>query len=558
MSDAKNGAPDLSEVPEAEVRTQKRRFSIVWLVPLVAVAIGGWLVYKAITEKGPTITITFKSAEGLEAGKTKVKYKDVELGQVASIELSDDLSHVVVTAEMAKQAEKFVSENTRFWVVRARVGATGVSGLGTLFSGAYLELDPGKPGKTAHKFKGLEKPPIVTADLPGSHYTLEAGTRGSIDIGAPVYYRSIQAGQVVAYQLDQDGQKVEFKIFIDHPYDKFVYTNTRFWNASGIDFKLDAEGIRVDTESLTSILVGGIVFEIPPNTVPAASAQKETVFELHKNYEAAMQESYATKALWLLYFDESVRGLAAGAPVEMYGIRIGEVIDVWLEYDRDQATFRAAVVIQIQPERATLIGQEEDSAEKARKRAEELVAKGLRGQLKTGSLLTGQKLIALDFFPDAKPATIDWEAKPHPSWPTAPTPMEEIGSKVTRIVDKIDGLPLEQIGKDLQAAVGNAKQLTASPEFLQAVRNLNATLKETQVLISDLRTRVAPEIGAVLEQAKQSLASAEEMLGTDSPVQIRMNAALEEIAGAARSLRMLTNYLERNPEALLRGKGKQK
>jgi paraquat-inducible protein B len=556
MTESKNNAPELNEVPEAEVRTKHRRFSIVWLVPLVAVAIGGWLVYKTITEKGPTVTITFKSAEGLEAGKTKVKYKDVDLGQVASIELSDDLSHVVVTAELAKQAEKFVSQNTRFWVVRARVAATGVSALGTLFSGAYIELDPGEPGELAFNFKGLESPPVVTTDLPGSHYVLTAKTRGSINIGTPIYYRKIQVGQVVAYQLTEDGQTIEFRIFIDEPYDKFVYADTRFWNASGVDLKMDAEGIRVDTESLTSILIGGIAFDIPSGSDMQAPAAKDSVFELHKNFDQAMEKTYVAKSRWLLYFHESVKGLAPGAPVELYGIRVGEVIDVWLEADEAGLTFKAAVVIEVESERVAREGYRYVSPEERKMRSNYMVEKGFRGQLKTGSLLTGQKLIALDYFPDAEPARIDWDAKPYPVWPTASTPMEEIGAKVTRIVNKIDGLPLEQIGEDLQASVSNVKQLTASPEFLRGVRNLNETLKETQGLISDLRTQVTPEIVTTLEQATQSLSSAQEMLNADSPLQIRLNAALEEIAAAARSLRLLTEYLERHPEALIRGKGK--
>ena len=244
-----NDVPQLKGVPEADIRTQKRRISIVWLVPLVAVVIGGWLVYKAISEKGPTITITFKSADGLEAGKTKIKYKDVEVGRVDSIVLSKDLSHVIVKAEFVKGSKNYLSQNTRFWVVRARVAAGGVSGLGTLFSGAYIGIDPGNPGTPATHFEGLEVPPVVTTDLPGSHFVLRASSLGSLNVGAPVYFRRIEVGQVISYQLDEDGQAVTVKVFVHDPHHQLVRKNTRFWNASGLDVAIGAEGIRVDTES---------------------------------------------------------------------------------------------------------------------------------------------------------------------------------------------------------------------------------------------------------------------------------------------------------------------
>ena len=218
MSNSKNDKADLKDFPDPEFRTKKRRISIVWLVPLVALAIGGWLVYKALSEKGPTVTITFKSAEGLEAGKTKIKYKDVELGQVDSIELDDDLSQVILKAELVKKAENFLSENTRFWVVRARIAAGSVSGLGTLFSGAFIGLDPGEPGKPATHFQGLEKPPVVTTELPGSHFVLRASSLGSLHIGDPVYFRRIEVGRIVNYKLDEDGQAVTIEVFIHDPH----------------------------------------------------------------------------------------------------------------------------------------------------------------------------------------------------------------------------------------------------------------------------------------------------------------------------------------------------
>jgi len=555
MSNSKKDVPDLNDVPEAEVRSRKRHISIsiVWLVPLVAVVIGGWLVFKAFSEKGPEISITFKSAEGLEAGKTKIRYKDVELGQVSAIKLSEDLSEVVVTAELVRDAENFLSVNTRFWVIRARVGVSGVSGLGTLFSGAYITLDPGMPGNTTHYFKGLEQPPLVTTDLPGRHFLLKSANRGSLDIGSPVYYRKIQVGQVVAYHLEEDGHTILFKVFINAPYHTYVYHNTRFWNASGIDLKMDTQGVQIDTESLVSILIGGISFGIPQAELPEKPAEDEALFNLFKNRDEATERTYLEKTKSILYFDESVRGLDIGAPVEFWGIQMGQVLDVKLVYDQQKSNFRVRVLVETETERfyeAGFVGSDTDR----QKMLEGLLARGFRAQLKTGNLLTGKQVVILDFFPDAEPATMTSEDGT-PIFPTVPAPMAEIATKFTQILNKIDDLPMEQIGKDLRDTVHGAKQIAESPDILKAIGNLNATLAETRMLVSDLRTKVTPEINIVLEEARKSLANAEHMLNADSPLQVKMNTALEEISGAARSLRLLMNYLERHPESLLRGKG---
>jgi paraquat-inducible protein B len=555
MSESKKDGSDLNGVPEAEVRSRKRRISIVWLVPLVAILIGGWLVFKALSEKGPVISITFKSAEGLEAGKTKIRYKDVELGQVSAIELSEDLSEVVVTAELVKQAENFLSVNTRFWVVRARVGVSGVSGLGTLFSGAYITLDPGEPGNVTHHFKGLENPPLVTTDLPGRLFLVAADSRGSLDIGSPVFYRKIQVGQVVAYHLSEDGQTIIFKVFINAPYHEYVYQNTRFWDAGGIDLKMDTRGVQVDTESLVSILIGGISFGIPHGAEPGPTAEGEALFNLFKNKDEARAKTYLAKSKSVLYFDESVRGLDIGAPVEFWGIKMGQVLDVKLVFDNHTEKFRIRVLVETETERfyeAGFVGNDVDR----KKMVETLLKRGFRAQLKTGNLLTGKQVVILDFFPDAEPTTMTYEDG-YPVFPTVPTPMAEISTKFMQILEKIDRLPIDQIGNDLRDTVHGAKQIAESPDIIEAIRNLNATLVETRLLVSDLRTRVTPEINSVLEGARQSLANAEQILNADSPLQVKMNTALEEISGAARALRLLMDYLERHPESLLRGKGQE-
>ena len=548
--------PDASELPEPVIRSGKRQVSIVWLVPVVALLIGGWLIYKAVTEKGPEITITFRTAEGLEAGKTKIKCKDVEIGLVEEITLSKDLTQVIVKAQLVREADSYLSENSRFWVVRARVSTSSVTGLGTVFSGAYIDIDPGAAGKKTRHFTGLEDPPIVTTWEKGRHFILKAQRKGSLDIGSQVYYRQIEVGRVAAYNLEPDGTGITFKVFIKDPYPVFVRKNTRFWNASGIDVKLDAQGIRVDTESFVSVLVGGIAFDVFESSgAPAeAAAPEDEPFKLFPSREAAQEKIYSAKNYFVLLFDESVRGLSPGAPVDFRGIQIGQVIDIKSEFDLKRNKVKIPVIVTAEPERISFIGELPEGVTRETL-VDYLVERGLRAQLRTGSLLTGQIYIALDLFPDAKPAKlVRGERYGYPEFPTTPTQFEEIGSKVTQLVAKIDKIPIEQIGNDLRDTLQGAKRLTNSPELTEAVKSLNATIKELQLLTADLRTRTTPEVNATLEQARKSLAAAESAMHANSPLQNRLLTTLDELARAAGALRTLVDYLERNPQSILTGK----
>jgi len=572
------------ELPEAVVSARRHQISIVWFVPLIAVLIGGWLVYKALSERGPTISISFKSAEGLEAGKTKIKYKDVELGQVTEIRLTPDLSRVLVTAELVKEAKEFLSANTRFWIVRARVAAGQVSGLGTLFSGAYIGLDPGRPGLPGTQFVGLETPPVVTTDLPGSHYILHASRLGSLDIGAPVYFRQIKVGQVIAYELQSDGEAVTVKIFINDPIDKLVYQNTRFWNASGLDFAVDASGIRVNTESLVTILVGGIAFDTPANLEPGGLAEDGENFQLYESRERIFDKTYTDKTRWLLHFEGSIRGLTVGSPVEFRGIPVGQVLDINMEYDAAKKVFLIPVLIEIEQERIKVVGEMQESDRKWQN--DYLVEQGLRAQLKTGSLITGQLYVDLDFHPNAEPAQINWEGR-YPQMPTVPTSIEEITTSLTHLLKKLEKLPIEQIGNDLRDTVQGAKRLVNSaelqealaslnralnqaqqfaatlnevitPELRSAVANLNTTLKHTRKLAQNFDQTVVPELDATLKEAQATLSAIKVSVSKDSPLYYELMRVLKELTGAARSIRLMADYLERNPDALIYGKGKRR
>jgi paraquat-inducible protein B len=531
---------DLADVPSAVAVSKRRRSpQLVWLIPIVAALIGGWIAVKTIFDKGPTITITFKTAEGLEAGKTKVKYKNVDIGEVRDIHLSEDHSQIFVTVEFAKQAENFLVDDTRFWVVRPRVGGGQVSGLGTLFSGAYIGVDIGHSTSNKLEFTGLEVPPIVTGDDPGRQFVLHSDNL-SVDIGTPIFYRQTEVGRVVAHEIDKDGKGVTVKFFVNAPYDQYVSANTRFWDASGIDVTLDASGVKVNTQSVVSILIGGLAFETPAGSGALPEADADTVFPLYPNREAAMKQPDREMLVFTMYFQESLRGLTVGSPLEVNSVTLGEVKGIKVEFDEQRKQFRFPVDVAIFPGRLRAMmrqGVADPTPAEQKARLDTLISSGLRAQLKTGSLLTGQMYIAMDFFPKAAPGKIDWTKNP-PVFPTEPGTLVELQATLMNISKKIENMPLEQIGGDLRTAL----------------KSLNRTLASADQAVKRMDKDVAPAAKSALEDARRMLNRAEQTLASDAPLQQDMRTSLRELSKAAQSLRELTDLLERQPESLIRGK----
>lgn len=563
MSQEDSGVQSLPVAPEAQIQTG-RGFSIIWVVPIIALLIGGWLTYKAMSEKGPVITITFESAEGLEAGKTTIKHKDLEIGKVSKIELKDDLSGVVVTAEMRRDTERYMTDKTDFWVVRARVAAGEVSGLGTLFSGAYIGCNPASEGVSRRAFLGLEKPPALTGGLPGRHYILQSASLGSLDLGSPVYYRGIKVGRVVDYNFDITADSIQLKVFVNAPFHEKIRQHTRFWNASGVDFTVDATGVKLDTQSLVSILLGGITFDTLHDR-PMAQAEENRVFQLYENYHSSTEKSYAIKRYYWLYFNQTVRGLSAGAPVEIKGIKVGQVVNVELQFDLRTEDFRIPVLIMIEPERINalitregkvvkngeassqiLANQQDD---RANKRIQLLVDKGLRAQLKSGNLLTGQLYVDLDFYRDAIPEKLAIE-NGYQVLPTMPTPIMQIVDRVDNLLKTIEQVQFGKIGQSVATAVNDLSTLLVELKSL-----FNKINSETMPQINN---ETLPKINSSLDELNATLAGIDQMLGPDSALNYNTRKITDEFSTAIRSLRSLIELLERNPQALLLGKEGEK
>ncbi|MEN9902941.1 MAG: hypothetical protein RL651_1605 [Pseudomonadota bacterium] len=517
-SDA-NHEEDFANLPQP-ISKQPRNWSsrFIWIIPILALVVGIGLGVKVFLERGPTITISFKSGEGLEAGKTQVKYKDVIIGVVKTVDLSEDHKEVVATIQMDRKAEDFLREDTHFWIVKPRITASGVSGLGTLFGGSYIAADMGLSKETQDNFVALEVPPILTRDVPGRKFKLHAPNLGSHDIGTPVYFRRLMVGEVVAYDLDKDGKGVSIDVFVHAPYDKYVRSNTRFWNASGIDVSVGAAGINVQTESLISVLAGGIAFEGPPanfdanenavdqsdKTAVTEEAASDAVFPLFATRDLAMKEPDDRVERYVINFKQSVRGLTVGAPVDFRGVTIGEVLSIGALVDPKDFTIVQPVVINLYPDRLRLKSMANGKPYPAAKNDQErfqryqrMVDRGMRAQLRTGNLLTGQQYVALDFFPDTPKFTLNPKEKPM-QLPSIPGSFDDMEKSVAGIIKKLD---------------------------TQTLPDLNKTLK-----------------------------SADALLSSDSPLQMDLRDTLRELTKAASSLKKLADTLDQQPQSIIFGK----
>ncbi len=506
--------------PGAVVK-KKGGISVVWIVPIVAAVIGLWVAVNAIMSQGPKVTIIFRTAEGLEAGKTKIRFNGVDIGTIRSVRLSDDHRRVIATAEMAPKTEEFLVEDTKFWAVTPRVSGANVTGLGTLISGAYIGVDIGKSSKKQSVFTALEAPPVVKGDVPGRFFVLKTADLGSVDYGTPIYFRRLNVGQVVSYALDKDGKTLTVRIFVNAPYDQYVTPETRFWQASGIDVSLTASGVSVQTPSVLSMLIGGLAFETPATGPSLPPAEPDTEFTLYASRTEAYRPPPKNPHIYVLVFNQSVRGLDAGAPVEFRGIPVGQVDNIESDFDAKRSEFTILVTVSVDAQRLGLkvrglSSVPEKNAALYREAIDRLVARGFRAQLQSGSLVTGSMLVALDFFPDAPPAKVDWTQNP-PRFATVPGKLEGLDQSIASILKKLDKVPYEEIGEDVRKTLGNVDKTLAS---------INRTL------------------GGVDQT----------LVGVDQ----ELPNALHEVNGAARSLRSLADYLDRHPEALVKGKAPEK
>jgi paraquat-inducible protein B len=558
---------DLMEPPvEARAVTHRaRRISIVWVIPLVAIAIGVWLGWQTLSKEGPTITVTFNTAEGLQPGQSQLKFKDIVFGTVKHIDLTPDHSRVVVTIATTREAEPLLTSKTKFWVVKPRLFAGSISGLETLLSGSYIGMLPGvKPGAPQREFTGQEDPPILDEHVPGRVFLLKAKRLGSISLGSPIFYRDLSVGEVLGWDIADMARYVTIHAFVRAPYDSYVHDDTRFWNASGLSIKLAGSGIKVQVESLKALILGGIAFETPQQeSSPQSASLDNHVFPLFADHDTAASASYTRKLPLVSYFPGSVSGLAEGSEVTMHGLVVGYVTDVRLVYDRQKDTVLAPVRYEVEPERVVGVGVR--IYETPQQAVAALIERGLRASLESTSLITGAQQVALDFVPKAAPAKLEIDGGDFVLPTTSGGGFAGLQQAANALLDKVGTIPFDAIGKNLESILKSVNDLAGSAQAKEALTNLAATLAAADSFTRNLDRGTAstfkqlPELSNRLQKtvnnADKLLVSLDAGYGDNTRFNRDLNRLLVQLNDAVTAIRSLADLLQRHPEALIKGRG---
>ncbi len=548
--------PEPPALPTATIT--RRRPSPVWLIPIGAGLVALYLVGTTLANRGPLVTITFKTAAGIVPQQTAVQHKAVTLGMVEDVTLSPDLSRAEVRVRMNKEGARVLSDNARFWVVRPRFATGSISGLETLVSGAYIEADPGAQGAvaTTTQFAGLEEPPSTRSDEPGHSYVLHASRLGSLSPGAPVFYRDVNVGEMLSYDLGNGLGPVSLTIFVREPYDRFVRPRSHFWNASGVSINVGAQGLHVELASIQALLSGGITFETDLAAAGDTASAENAVFPLYESKDAADAAGYQRLVPCVAYFQSSVGGLAPGSAVEIFGIKVGTVTDVRLLLNPGTGQSRARVAFTLQPERvfdrATMALPNDTEATLAA-----MVGQGMRAVLESSNFLTGQKAISLHYVPNAAVAVVGHEAGAM-VLPSQTGGLDNITTSLSDVATKLAAIPFDSIGKNIDGILRTAN----GPDTANALHSLAKTLTDVSALVHTTNENITPllqrlpGIAENLETAtkRASLALSESGYGAGSDTQRSIERLLDQSNDAARSLRLLADYLERHPEAFLRGR----
>ncbi len=558
--------PATQEQPDdqtAQAAVRPARFSVIWIIPIVVVVIAAWLGWTTLSRRGPEITLQFETADGLTAGQTQVKHKAVALGTVESVGLSKDLKQVDIQVRMSAAAKPFLTSNAQFWVVRPRLSGASISGLDTLLSGAYIAVDPGAPGGTPQDvFKGLESPPGVRSDEPGRTYTLMSDDVGSLSQGSAVFFRNIQVGEVLGYTIPPGGRgPIPIQVFVREPFDHYLRADTRFWDVSGIRADVAGGGLRLKIESLQAVLSGGVSFGLPQQRrdKTASEAPDNAVFKLYASEDDANTASYRDRLSMVTYFKSSVKGLAAGSPVEMFGLQIGNVTDVKLQLDGKKGNAQVRVAMEVQPER--VFSEDEINKGAVSDVTQALVDNGLRAETDTGNLLTGSSVISFAFVPNASPEHVGHEGNAI-VLPSKSGGISGILDSVSTVADKIAAMPLQQIGDNLSNLLAHTDSTVNGAQLKQAIAALTDTLRSAQHLTAHADKGLTPllqRLPQIADQLQQTVGHANATLasyGGDSDFHHSLQQTLDQLNETARSIRLLSDFISRHPSSLLLGRGK--
>ena len=511
----------------------------------------------------PTITISFETAEGLQAGQSQLKFKEIVLGTVKSLELTSDHRRVLVKVGTTRQAESLLTNKTIFWVVKPRLFAGNVEGLSTLASGSYIGMLPANTnGKLQREFVGREEPPVLDTNVPGHTFELKAAHLSSISLGSPIFYRDLDVGTVLGWDVGDMANSVTIHAFIRAPYDSYVHDETRFWNASGFAVKLGATGVEVQLESLRALLLGGIAFDTPAEYANTGASAENHVFPLFADQDAATAASYTRSIPLVSYFPGSVRGLGPGSEVTIHGLMVGHVTSVGLAYDAEKGAIVAPVHYEGQPERVVGLGHQVLKTLAAV--VEAVIKRGLRATLESTNLITGQKSVAFDFVQNAPSAAVTMEGNDFVFPTTEGGGLAGLQSSVADLLGKVNAIPFDQIGKNLNGILLAANDVANGAELRQSLNELSAIIARVKDMADHLDSGATPALRQLPEIAsglQKTIANANLLVqsvgngyGDNTKFNRDMDRLLLQASEALTSVRAFADMLSRDPQALIKGR----
>ncbi len=530
-----------TSTPDATVKPLKT-VSTVWLIPLIAVFIGCWMIYYQWRNEGTEITIHFATAEGMEAGKTKIKSRNVDIGEVSQIELDKTGTGVFVTAKIKKSAEQFLVEDSMFWVVSPQISHTGVSGLSTLISGVYIEISPGKSVDERFEYQALESPPVTPVGTPGLHITLNSNDQFAYAKGDPIIYKGLTVGQFEDIYFNFEERVVYYNAFIKAPYHQLITSNTKFWDVSGLRLDLNADGISVKTGNFETMLTNGVTFGIPEGMEIGEKIGERSYYDIYANYEAADDERYRRSIEFVVLVSDSIRGLNVGAPVEYRGVQIGKVRSTNLILNRPQEKlikedFKIPVLISLQPGRVGLPDNEEGESLMAEQNIY-WIEHGLKAVLRTGNILTGSLFVDLQHRKD-QPISEIAKYDTYPIIPTSSDDFSQITAKAEQFMDNLNNIPLSHLSE-------NASQLML--EVTQTAKELQAVSQSLNSVISQVEQQ---EISRQLGKTLQGINALTKDLSSGSKGYEDLRVTLKTLTSTMNELKPLLNQLKHKPNSLI-------
>lgn len=472
-----------------------RNLSVVWLVPVVALAVSLGIAWQTYAERGVQIQIAFTNASGVVAGETTIRYRDVVIGVVEDVNFTSDLSQVIVYATVDRAVADTLPPDTEFWVVEPEVSARGISGLSTVLSGVYIEasFQPGNATGTT-RFSGIDSAPLVRPGQEGTRITLRTRDANRISEGAPILFHGIEVGHIEAPRLILSGDSVVFDAFIEAPHDRRLTTATRFWDTSGFTVSLGTSGLSLDVGNLAALVTGGIAFD----TIFSGGEPLNPgyVFDLFPDEESARQSlfrSVGEDAVELsIEFEGSVNGLSVGAPVRFKGLRVGEVraIGAVLVEDDDSREVKLRSTIALDPQSMGLpVGS---GAEGMLDFLDEAVANGLRARLATSSLFTAALVIELAELPDAAPATLERREDGIALLPSVPSNLPDFTATAEGVLERINALPVEDLLNQAITLMASIETVVSSDGTRQAPDAALALIEDIRDLVGGEDTQAIP------------------------------------------------------------------